>query len=34
MISFFNNNADINHDGQTTSQDFFDFITCFFAGCG
>jgi len=30
---FFLSNADYNNDGLTNSQDFFDFLTCFFAGC-
>jgi hypothetical protein len=33
LTDFFGGSADFNHDGTTNSQDFFDFLVSFFAGC-
>ena len=33
LTDLFAGNADFNHDGFTNSQDFFEFLAAFFAGC-
>lgn len=33
LVAFFGGAADINRDGSTTSQDFFDLLAAFFTGC-
>jgi hypothetical protein len=33
MASYFAGNADFNNDGVTNSDDFFAFMTTYFAGC-